>query len=86
LQISQPGDRWGVGFVGPNQCGGLADLAVPTGGVASKSQSFVFELLELPLHLVGDTCDYVLDQFRRVTNLLDLLDDEILDLLGGNRL
>ena len=58
----------------------------PACGVATKSQSFVFELFELPLHFIRDAGDYVLVQLRRVADLLDLLDDEVLDLLGGNRL
>ena len=42
-------------------------------------------MLELPLHLVGNTGDYVLDQLRRVADLLDLLNDEVFDLFGRNR-
>ncbi len=86
LKICQPLHSRRVGVVGADQCGRLADLAIRPRGIAAKSQAFVFKLLQLALHLGFHTCDHVLDQLWSMADLLDLLDHEIFNLFGRNRL
>jgi hypothetical protein len=60
------------------------DLPMFLAGEATLTVDLLIDekiLLQLPLHLVGDTGDFVLDQLRRVTKFLDPLDNECLDLL-----